>query len=125
MDCPFCDIDCNRIEFDLDSMFCIYDLHPVTEGHMLVIPKDHITDIFDEVESANGRYDVFCMIRTCQIVLASKDPTIQGFNIGINNGVVAGQTVEHAHIHVIPRRAGDVDDPTGGVRNVIPGKGVY
>ena len=125
MDCPFCEMPVERIEYDLDLMYCIYDSHPVTEGHMLVIPKRHISDIFEEIGCANDMYDFFAMVRMCQDHLRSKDPTIEGFNIGINCGEIAGQTVEHAHVHVIPRRVGDVEDPTGGVRNIIPGKGRY
>ena len=124
MGCPFCEIDPDEIIVDVDSMCGIYDRYPVTDGHMLVIPKDHLLDLSRQLSSAD-MMDVFLCIEGCQDLLRSEDPFIEGFNIGIDCGEVAGQTIDHVHIHVIPRRKGDVEDPTGGVRNIISGKGPY
>jgi diadenosine tetraphosphate (Ap4A) HIT family hydrolase len=95
----------------------------VTLGHVLVIPKRHVADYFDL-----GRPELnasqFLLEQLKREIIAA-DPSVQGFNLGINNGRVPGQTVLHCHVHLIPRRAGDAPDATGGVRNVIPGKGNY
>ena len=90
---------------------------------MLVIPWEHRTSFFDitrqELRSLYRLTDLAWMLAQ------QKDETVTGFNIGINEGKAAGQTIEHCHIHLIPRRTGDTEDPTGGVRNVIPGRGKY
>jgi diadenosine tetraphosphate (Ap4A) HIT family hydrolase len=102
--------------------YALADKYPVTEGHTLVLPKRHVNNYFDLSE----REQTACwiMVNRVQSLLQDKhDP--DGFNVGINVGTKAGQTVPHAHVHVIPRYEGDVDDPTGGVRNVIPEKGNY
>jgi len=102
--------------------FAIYDSYPVTKGHSLVIPKRQIKEIFElnkeEYESC------FELVRKVKDLLITKFKP-EGFNIGVNCGEVAGQTIFHAHIHVIPRYKGDVPNPRGGVRNIIPGKGDY
>ena len=105
-----------------DLSFSIYDSFPVSKGHSLIIPKRVIADIFelniDEYQSC------FDLVRIVKEILKKKiNP--DGFNIGINSGKVAGQTIFHAHIHVIPRYKGDVPNPRGGVRNVIPDKADY
>ena len=99
------------------------DGFPVSAGHTLIIPTRHIADagLLTDVELVH----IFGYYREVASSLKAKDPTITGFNIGFNIGKSAGQTVFHAHFHVIPRREGDVADPTGGVRNVIAGKGRY
>ena len=103
--------------------YAIRDGFPVTEGHTLVIPKRHIEDYFglsqDEVLACDA------LIRTLRDDLQGGDPRIVGFNIGMNAGEAAGQTIFHCHIHLIPRREGDVQEPRGGVRHLIPGKGSY
>ena len=105
-----------------DISFVIYDSYPVTKGHSLVIPKRQIKEIFElnkeEYESC------FELVRKVKDLLITKFKP-EGFNIGVNCGEVAGQTIFHAHIHVIPRYKGDVPNPRGGVRNIIPGKGDY
>ena len=131
LNCPFCEIIGNpvwmtgfrRIVSKHDSFFVIRDGYPVTEGHTLIIPNKHIPDAFD----LNG-YELMELHRILaeqRLELAEKDETITGFNVGFNSGVDAGQTVDHAHIHLIPRRKGDVEDPTGGIRNIFPDKGNY
>ena len=102
--------------------FAIYDGFPVAKGHSLVVPKRQVKEIFElnkeEYESC------FELVRKVKDLLITKFKP-EGFNIGVNCGEVAGQTVFHAHIHVIPRYKGDVPNPRGGVRNIIPGKGDY
>jgi ATP adenylyltransferase len=122
-DCIFCTIEASRVVAENDLAFAIRDGFPVTEGHTLVIPKRHVADYF----GLTGEELLACdaLLRESQAVLQDEDSSIAGFNIGINAGEVAGQTVFHCHIHLIPRRLGDVAEPRGGVRHVIPGKGSY
>jgi ATP adenylyltransferase len=95
----------------------------VTELHTLVIPKRHTPTYFDLFEPE--RRAINQLLDKLRTETVTKDASVSGFNIGINNGDTAGQTVGHAHVHLIPRRKGDVQDPTGGVRGVIPGKAAY
>ncbi len=121
--CPFCsDLD-RRVETALGTMLAIRDQYPVTVGHTLVIPRRHVSDFFDL--SVRERRDADQLVDRVRRVLIAEDPTIDGFNIGINCGAAAGQTVPHAHIHLIPRRRGDVRDPRGGVRGVIADRMKY
>ena len=117
--CVFCNLKRKKIE-ENEFAFAIKDNFPVTKGHHLVIPKRHVSDYFDleqsEINSINK------ILFSVKHNLEKKDKTITGFNIGINSGVSAGQTIFHCHIHLIPRRDGDVKDPRGGVRGVIPEK---
>lgn len=103
--------------------YLIRDGFPVTDGHSLVIPKRHVVDYFGL--TADELLDCDRLVRSARERLIEEDPSIEGFNIGINAGAAAGQTVFHCHIHLIPRRTGDVENPRGGVRNIIPGKGDY
>lgn len=91
------------------------DNYPVTEGHLLFVPKYNTLDVLNDAFEDAVRYGK-------QMVAKGR---CDGFNIGLNYGAAAGQTVEWPHIHLIPRRTGDVEDPVGGVRNTIPGKGNY
>ena len=120
--CVFCNLKRKKIE-ENEFAFAIKDNFPVTKGHHLVIPKRHVSDYFDleqsEINSINK------ILFSIKHNLERKDKTITGFNIGINSGVSAGQTIFHCHIHLIPRRDGDVKDPRGGVRGVIPEKQKY
>lgn len=123
-DCLFCEIrDKPEIVEKNDTFFAIRDNYPVSKYHTLLIPNRHIADIFnlygDEILS------LFRILHRQKYKLMEADATITGFNVGINYGEDAGQTIEHAHVHLIPRRKDDVDDPIGGVRNVFPGKGNY
>ena len=121
--CLFCNTSNKEYIFENNLAFSTFDSYPVSEFHVLVLPKRHIKNYFelsnDEIIACN------------KIILLSKnkieqmDQTIKGFNIGVNCGKVAGQTVMHCHIHLIPRREGDVENPQGGVRGVIPSKQHY
>jgi len=120
-DCPFCRGD--RLSLaENDYAFVIEDKYPVSPGHCLVIPKAHAPTIFDlSTEEYTACFDLVRIVK--ELLLSKYRP--DGFNIGTNCGESAGQTVRHAHLHVIPRYTGDVPDPRGGVRHVIPGKGYY
>jgi ATP adenylyltransferase len=99
------------------------DGFPVTEGHSLVIPKRHVFNYFEL-----GQAEINACTRLLthkRIEIEKNNPEFTGFNMGVNVGKSAGQTVMHCHLHLIPRRKGDVEDPTGGVRNIIPEKGNY
>jgi ATP adenylyltransferase len=101
----------------------IRDGFPVTPLHSLIIPKRHIADYFDL--STNERTACEALLLENRARLLAEDDSIRGFNIGVNIGAAAGQTIFHCHIHLIPRRVGDVEQPRGGIRHVIPGKGSY
>jgi len=120
--CPFCNIDDKKI-LETKNAIVIYDKFPVTKNHSLIIPKRHIESFFDL--TAEEYADCMVLIKTSKKTLCELDRTISGFNIGINDGVDAGQTISHCHIHLIPRRKGDVKEPSGGVRHIIPRKGFY
>ena len=101
----------------------VRDGFPVTQYHTLLIPKRHVLDYFglntDEVSA------IHVLLHSQKKLLSEQDTTIAGFNIGMNCGKVAGQSVWHCHVHLIPRRQGDAPYPKGGVRHVIPYKGNY
>lgn len=120
--CPFCNLDAERIVFEEDLLVAIWDGFPVSEGHLLIIPKRHVPSWFDATEEEQRA--LTAAISLGRSVIES-DCHPDGFNIGINVGAVAGQTVPHLHLHLIPRYQGDVPDPRGGVRHVIPTKGNY
>jgi diadenosine tetraphosphate (Ap4A) HIT family hydrolase len=124
LDCPFCpgNIKSEIIE-RLDSVCAIQDKYPVTDGHILIIPIRHSEDFFSL--TADERRDVEELLFIMKKRILEKDISVTGFNIGANCGKSAGQTVFHAHIHLIPRRDGDTPDPRGGVRGVIPRKMSY
>ena len=124
--CLFCDLhtkDKKRIVAENTLAFVIRDGFPVTEFHTLIIPKRHTLDYFGltqaEINAINR------LIFEQKNFLDKQDKTIGGYNIGMNCGEVAGQSVWHCHAHLIPRRKGDVEYPKGGVRHVIPLKGNY
>lgn len=123
-DCRFCpDKVSHRIVEEYDSVWAMKDGYPVSDGHHLIFPKRHALDWFSISEKE--RRDVDALIRILKKRLSESDSTISGFNIGMNCGESAGQTIFHAHIHLIPRRDGDTPKPKGGVRGVIPGKMGY
>ena len=97
------------------------DNFPVTPGHMLVIPRRHVTDVFQLNEDEQS--DLWSMVKLVRDQLRVSG--VVGMNVGTNVGAAGGQTIEHAHVHVIPRREGDMKDPRGGVRWVIPEKARY
>ena len=121
--CLFCEIQKERILDQDDLFYVIRDGFPVTDLHTLVIPKRHVETYFDlyqpELNSCNR------IIKKLKHQIEKDDVSVKGFNIGINNGELAGQTIFHCHIHLIPRREGDVENPRGGVRGVIPNKQEY
>jgi ATP adenylyltransferase len=121
--CVFCDIDSKRIVQQTDLLVAIRDLFPVTALHTLIIPKRHVASYF---ELTNEELDqVHNLLKAQRQKILSADAAVSGFNIGINDGDDAGQTIFHCHIHLIPRRKGDVEDARGGVRGIIPEKQVY
>jgi ATP adenylyltransferase len=118
--CIFCNAD-NKVIFDHELAYVLEDQFAVTKGHHLIIPKRHFDNYF-ELKSAE-LLAINILLGKITTKLLKEDVSIEGFNIGVNQGEVAGQTVMHTHIHIIPRRKGDTPNPRGGVRNVIPGKG--
>ena len=121
--CLFCGIQQKDIIEENELAIAIKDNYPVSKLHALIIPKRHVEDYFDLSKDE---------LRACNILLKyirddilKDDPSVGGFNVGVNSGAIAGQTVLHCHIHLIPRRAGDVNDPRGGVRGVIPSRKKY
>ena len=122
-DCIFCNLDQSRIEKENTYALSFRDLYPVTEGHTLFIPKRHVQSFFDL--DSNEKEAIFELLELEREKLIQQDNLITGFNIGINDGSDAGQTVMHCHVHLIPRRNGDMTDPRGGVRGVIPEKQSY
>jgi ATP adenylyltransferase len=123
-ECRFChDKVLSRVVEENGTVWAIKDGYPVSNGHHLILPKRHTPDWFSMTETE--RRDADSLIRMIQKRLSESDRTITGFNVGINSGESAGQTIFHAHIHLIPRRDGDTPKPRGGVRGVIPGKMGY
>lgn len=122
-ECPFCIPVEDRVVLRNARAYVLRDGFPVTPLHSLVIPVRHARDYFELTREEVLACDA--LIRDTSSALQEGDPTIEGFNIGVNAGAVAGQTIFHCHFHLIPRRRGDVPNPRGGVRNTIPGKGNY
>jgi diadenosine tetraphosphate (Ap4A) HIT family hydrolase len=119
----FCEIPAERVVAQNELAYAIFDGFPVTEHHCLVIPKRHIPDYFSLSRSELKACDD--LLRELKDRVIGLDATVTGFNIGMNSGADAGQTIFHCHIHLMPRRNGDVENPRGGVRHIIPGKGAY
>ena len=123
-DCPFC---CENIKSKIiekfNSVCAIQDKCPVTTGHILIIPERHSEDFFSL--TADERRDAENLLLIMKKRILETDSSVTGFNMGANCGQSAGQTVFHAHIHLIPRRDGDTSNPRGGVRGVIPDKMAY
>lgn len=122
MQCPFCTMPIERVIAENESGFVIRDGFPVSPGHTLIIPHRHIGSFFEL--SRQEHDDLFELLDQAKLVLDCEfEPN--AYNIGINDGPAAGQTVPHLHIHLIPRFEGDMPDPRGGVRYVIPEKADY
>ena len=121
--CLFCNVKESGSDHENELAYASYDSFPVSEHHCLVIPKRHIKDYFDltneELLACNN------LIKIVKKEIVDKDKTVSGFNLGTNIGKVSGQSIYHCHFHLIPRREGDVENPQGGVRAVIPGKQYY
>lgn len=120
--CPFCALPAGRLLFRNDAAVVVRDAYPVTPGHTLVIPVRHVTSFFDATPTE--REAMLALLDMAQQqIQAEFGPA--GYNIGINDGAAAGQTIGHLHMHLIPRYTGDRPDPRGGVRWVIPDKADY
>ena len=121
--CLFCDSKKSGIAHENDLAYASFDSYPVSDHHCLIIPKRHTKDYFDmtndELIACNN------LIQIVKNEILSRDINVKGFNIGTNAGKIAGQSIMHCHIHLIPRREGDVENPQGGVRSVIPNKQHY
>lgn len=121
--CPFCTLSATRIIAEDDLFWIIRDGFPVTTGHTLMISKRHAVDFFALNDIERARLNTWLI--TLADELRAGDSMITGFNIGMNCGVDAGQTVMHFHAHLIPRRHGDCENPRGGIRGVIAEKQSY
>ena len=121
--CLFCNSKTSGIAHENDLAYASYDTYPVSEFHCLIIPKRHVIDYFEltdeELVACND------LIKVIKEEVLIKDKNVKAFNIGTNAGKIAGQSIMHCHIHLIPRREGDVENPQGGVRSVIPQKQHY
>ncbi|MCC5865699.1 MAG: HIT family protein [Wenzhouxiangella sp.] len=122
MTCPFCHPDPDLIFHESELVLCLWDRYPVSPGHALLIPRRHVAEWFDATPAEQLALIAALPIAK-EAIQARHKP--DGYNIGINSGQAAGQTVFHLHMHLIPRYQGDQEDPRGGVRNVIPGKACY
>ncbi len=122
--CLFCDKENQKFQLMAKNDFCVarWDQFPVSPGHALIIPKKHITSFFDLKEEEVVK--MFSLLREAKEII-QKEHHPDGFNIGVNDGEAAGRTIHHIHMHLIPRYVGDIPNPRGGVRNIIPGKGSY
>ena len=122
-DCIFCTPHSDSVFLRGPLAYAFWDGFAVTPLHALVIPNRHTATVFEMTgEEMPACLELVQRVRT---LILERDPAVTGFNVGTNAGESAGQTIHHAHIHVIPRRNGDVPSPRGGVRHVIPGKGSY
>ena len=121
--CLFCNPKISEISHENKLAYASFDTYPVSDYHCLIIPKRHIKDYFeltdDELIACND------LVKIVKKEVINKDNNVKAFNIGTNAGKLSGQTIMHCHIHLIPRREGDVQNPQGGVRSVIPKKQHY
>ena len=121
--CIFCKIRKEELQFENQLAYSSIDSYPVSRFHSLIVPKRHVETYFEltneEIQACNE-----LILKTKEKIL-KEDSRVEGFNIGTNAGKVAGQSIMHCHIHLIPRREGDVENPQGGVRSVIPKKQHY
>jgi diadenosine tetraphosphate (Ap4A) HIT family hydrolase len=120
--CPFCYIEKNEYIEESELSFAKFDQYPVSYGHALIISKRHASNYFDLSEEE--QIDMMALVARVKKQLDKKTGSLH-YNIGINCGQDAGQTIDHVHIHIIPRFKGDVEDPRGGVRWIIPDKANY
>ena len=121
--CIFCKIRKEELQFENQLAYSSIDSYPVSQFHSLIVPKRHVETYFelteDEIQACNE-----LILKTKEKIL-TQDSSVKGFNIGTNARKFAGQSIMHCHIHLIPRRVGDVENPQGGVRSVIPKKQYY
>lgn len=121
MDCLFCQQE-KRVVYKTQNIYVVEDKFPVTKGHSLVIPKQHVKDWF--ALSKGLQYEMMDVVNAMKLIIDVKYAP-DGYNIGINCGVAAGQSIFHLHLHIIPRYQNDMENPLGGVRGVIPEKRIY
>ena len=121
-DCPFCELSPERRWIETELAIAAPDLYPAARGHTLVLPRRHVDSIFELAEEEQAA--VWALVADVREVLCAEYRP-DAFTIGINDGLAAGQTIPHAHVHVIPRHLGDVADPTGGLRGILPHKARY
>ena len=123
-DCFFCNRAKNETIYSSDFLFVVRDnKFPVTKYHTLIAPHRHVSDFFNLTNEEFN--DLVKVLKNQRQLLLNLDKNISGFNVGVNAGIDAGQSIMHCHIHLIPRRKGDMDNPRGGVRGVIPSKQKY
>jgi diadenosine tetraphosphate (Ap4A) HIT family hydrolase len=120
--CPFCSLTEDRIAQDSEHAVVIRDAFPISPGHTLIIPRRHVASFFEITDTE--RTDLMSLLAAARDELERRFHPA-GYNVGINDGAAAGQTVPHLHIHLIPRYTGDAVDPRGGVRWVLPDKAAY
>ena len=121
--CLFCNKKKQKIVFSSKLFYVVRDSYPVTKYHTLIIPNRHVPNFFDLKDKEFN--DLNKILKKQRKLLIDLDKKISSFNVGVNAGVDAGQSIMHCHIHLIPRRKGDIKNPQGGVRGVIPSKQKY
>jgi ATP adenylyltransferase len=121
--CLFCDFDNPELIEEGEYCYSRRDGYPVSQYHTLIIPKRHVASYFDLEEYEV--VDMHKMLNKMRVRIEEWDETVSGFNVGVNVGKDAGQSIFHVHMHLMPRRKGDIDNPQGGVRGVIPSKRTY
>lgn len=119
---PFHPLPADRVILETPNTVAFYDLYPLARGHALVVPKTTVASLYEFDPPIQA--EIWDTVRRVRDILAERFHP-NGFNIGLNDGAAAGQTVAHAHVHVIPRYAGDVPDPRGGIRWILPDKARY
>ncbi len=120
--CPFCSLESSRKWTDNEHAVAFPDAYPVTDGHTLVVPRKHVGSVYEiSAKEQSAIWDLVAEVRERLLITLKPD----AFNIGVNDGIEAGQTVEHAHVHVIPRCKGNVPDPRGGIRWIIDNNAIY
>ncbi|NQU79803.1 HIT family protein [Candidatus Woesearchaeota archaeon] len=123
--CFFCDAKClddGQIFAETNNFYARWDDIPVTRGHCELVPKEHIGSLFSLSSDLAG--ELFGLVQQVKVLIDSEHSP-DGYNLGVNEGEAAGRTQHHLHVHLIPRYFGDVENPRGGIRNIIPGKGNY
>tara|TARA_Y100001958_G_C21124557_1_gene467669 strand:- start:420 stop:818 length:399 start_codon:yes stop_codon:yes gene_type:complete len=121
--CLFCNVKKSGCAYENKLAYASFDTYPVSKYHCLIIPKRHIKDYFDLSKEELIACDQ--LIKAVKDEITVKDKSVKGFNLGTNIGKISGQSILHCHFHLIPRREGDVENPQGGVRSVIPKKQHY
>ena len=121
--CLFCNKKKQKIIYTNETMFVVRDSYPVTKLHTLIIPHRHVSNFFNLNDKE--LQDLSKILKKEKLLLINLDKKITAFNVGVNAGKDAGQSIMHCHIHLIPRRKGDIENPRGGVRGVIPSKQKY